>query len=284
MIRTLTTTTILLALISFAAVSTQAQTAPIAPPTAPVATAPAIAPVPTPTAPSWSTTITPSLVSEYVFRGTRLGGWAFQPSISTSYGPWNAEIWASDPLANSDKVTGQSDPEIDLSASYTWTISDSLNVQPGATLYTYPRAPLNEGFYRTTFEPNLGVNWTVLEVTLTPKVYYDVVLRGPTYELNSAYTLPLKEIGTELDWAASAGTYLLDDSINGSKASVKTWGDYWSAGVSAPFAITSQSKLSVGWAYSRGTGSYSKEGVTPKQANQAQTDQGVTTVSWAWTF
>ena len=60
----------------------------------------------------------------------------------------------------SDKVPGQSDPEIDPYGSYTINLGGALDVQPGFTVYTYPRAPLDQGFYHATFEPNLAVNYT----------------------------------------------------------------------------------------------------------------------------
>ena len=88
------------------------------------------------------------------------------------------------------------------SASYTIGLTDSLNIQPGFTSYNYSQSSDSEGFYRHTFEPNLALNYTVTGVTLTPKAYYDVVLRGPTYELNGAYVILLKAVGTELTFLA----------------------------------------------------------------------------------
>ena len=45
-------------------------------------------------------------------------------------------MWSNLPIA--DKVPGQSDPEIDPYGSYTFTLSDSLKLQPGFTWYNYP--------------------------------------------------------------------------------------------------------------------------------------------------
>ena len=39
-----------------------------------------------PSAPAWSFLLTPSVASQYMFRGVRLGGAAFQPSIEADYG------------------------------------------------------------------------------------------------------------------------------------------------------------------------------------------------------
>ena len=97
--------------------------------TAPVTTsAPAAAPAPA-TPDSWSLVVTPSYVSTYMFRGSRLGGESWQPSVEGDYGSnLKIGIWNSEPLANSDKVHGQSDPEIDPYGSYTIAINDSLSI------------------------------------------------------------------------------------------------------------------------------------------------------------
>lgn len=274
-----------IAALSAGAISVQAQTAPVpaaAPATA--AAAPAAAVPAAPAAPSWSTTIEPTYVSQYMFRGVRLGGNSFEPSITSTYGPWTLEIWANDPISNSDKVPGQSDPEIDPQGSYTYTVNDSLTLQPGFTWYNYPRAPESQGFYKMTFEPNFAVNYTVAGITLTPKIYYDVVLKGPTYEFNAAYTVPLKDINSELDFAGTAGTYYQTDVVKSSVPDTKTWGNYWLLGVSMPFTITKASKLIVGFSVTEGSSAYFKQAGSPKVQNTAAVNRGVLSVSYAYTF
>ncbi len=54
---------------------------------------------------------------------------------------------------------------------------------PGVTWYTYPRADPGNGFFRSTIEPNLALSWNFHGVKLTPKVYYDLTLEGPTGQL-----------------------------------------------------------------------------------------------------
>ncbi len=65
---------------------------------------------------------------------------------------------------------------------------------------------------------------------------------------------------------------------------IKNWGDYWSLGVSLPFVVTKESKLTVGWAYTEGRDNFLKQGPSPKAANPAAVGRGVFTVSYAWTF
>src|ERR1041385_3302680 len=106
-------------------------------------TTPAAAPPPTPSS-SWL--IQPSFVSQYMFRGTRLGGPSFQPTIEFDSGNLALGVWSNWPIK--DKVAGQSDPEIDPYGSYKLVVNDTFNVQPGFTFYTYVNANKNNGFYK----------------------------------------------------------------------------------------------------------------------------------------
>jgi uncharacterized protein (TIGR02001 family) len=229
-----------------------------------------------------SVVVTPSFASQYMFRGVRLGGPAFQPTVEVDSGNLVIQIWASTPLK--DKVPGQSDPEIDPNGSYTFKVNDAFNVAPGFTLYTYPNADANHGFFKVTFEPNIALNYTISGVKFTPKLYYDVVLKAPTYEFTVAYAIPLKDVGTELDWTATAGTFTMRDCIKDASPRVKNWGDYYSIGVAAPFQITKESKLTVGFAYTKGINNFFKQGSDPRVENTAAVGRGVVTLSYSYTF
>ena len=244
--------------------------------------APAPAPVPEAAPPSSSWTFTPAVASQYMFRGVRLGGPSFEPTIEFDSGSLAVGVWGNFPM--SDKVVGQSDPEIDPYASYTFTINDSTSIAPGFTWYNYPNATTANGFYKTTFEPNVAFNYTVGGVKFTPKIYYDVILKGPTYELNISFAAPLKDLGTELDFIGTVGTYIWDDAADSVTPSVKNYGDYWLVGVSAPFALTKDSKIVVGLAYTEGSNNYFKQSGSPKALNTAAVGRGVVTISYAITF
>jgi uncharacterized protein (TIGR02001 family) len=238
---------------------------------------------PAPAAPSVSWVLTPAVASQYMFRGVRLGGPAFQPSLECDYGSLAVGIWASTPLE--DKVPGQSDPEIDPYGSYKFTVNDAFSVQPGFTWYNYPNAKRANGFYKSTFEPNIAFNYTVVGLTLTPKFYYDVVLKGPTAELNAAYALPLKELGTEIDFLGTVGTYKWTAAIPDSSPDYKNYGDYWLVGASLPFQIVKDTqKLVVGFAYTKGSNNYYKQGTAGKTVNPGMVGRGVVTISYAITF
>ena len=231
-------------------------------------------------APSW--VVTPAFVSQYMFRGVRLGGPSFQPTVEYDRGPWVGGLWANFPMA--DKVPGQSNPEFDLYGSYTETVSDSLNFASGFTLYYYPEAEKNNGFYRYTFEPSVTVNYTISGLKLSPKFCYYLVLNGPTLELGAAYAIPLKAVGTELDFTGTIGTYKWARAAEDTVPDVKNYGNYWLLGVSAPFQVTPNSKLILGWAYTRGTANYLKQGSAPKVLNPGAVGRGVASVSYSLTF
>jgi hypothetical protein len=232
--------------------------------------------------PSLSFVVTPAVVSQYMFRGVRSGGLSFEPTIEADYGNLAVGVWMNTPIR--DKVPGQSDPEIDPYGSYTFNLSGALSVQPGFTVYSYMRAPLDQGFYHATFEPSLAVNYTLRGVRLTPKLYYTFVLEGPTYELNASSAVPLAELGTELDFTATGGTFSHKNVVNGATPKVKNWGNYWLLGVAAPFTISRSAKLSVGFAYTAGSGNYVRQGSASKVKNAAAIGRGVFTLSYAWTF
>jgi uncharacterized protein (TIGR02001 family) len=233
-------------------------------------------------APSVSFTATGAFVSQYMFRGQRLNGAGFQPAVEMAAGNFAAGVWANFVL--DDQVPDSSDPEIDLYGSYTFALGKDLTLVPGFTLYTYPGAPTAAGFYRTTFEPSLALNYTIEGLKFTPKFYYDTVLEGATYELTAAYALPLKDIGSELGLAATFGTFLLKDAANDASPAVKSWGDYWQVGVSMPFQLTKDSKLTLGFAYTEGRDAFTKQGNLGKAANSLAMGRGVVTVAYALSF
>ena len=113
-------TLLLLSALALGALSGYAQT-----PAAPATPAPA-APV-AEAAPSSSWVFTPSFASQYMFRGARLGGPSFEPSLEYDAGNLAVGVWNNTPLK--DKVVGQSDPEFDFYGSYTIeAIKDTLSL------------------------------------------------------------------------------------------------------------------------------------------------------------
>lgn len=235
------------------------------------------------TAPAYTIKLTPAVVSQYMFRGMRLGEACFQPSLEVASGAVTAGIWASTPF-DDEKVPGVSDPEFDFYASYTGKISDAVTLVPGFTWYLYPDADKSLGFYKSTFEPNVALNYTVGALTLTPKFYYDMVLKGATYEFTAAYGVPLKEINSSLNLSGTVGSYKWDESLENTSPDVKNWGDYWSVNASLPFTVSSNSTLTVGIGYAKGSNNYFKQGSTPRVANTMAIGRAVFSLAYAITF
>lgn len=229
---------------------------------------------------SWK--ITPTIVSEYMFRGVRLGGAAFQPSAEYTSGALTAGIWANVPLEN--VVPGQSDPEFDFYGSYSLALAENVSLVPGATLYTYPDADADKGFYSTTFEPSLALNFTLENIVITPKFYYDTTLQGATWELNGAAAFPLTAIGTELSLYASVGTYKWRESIENSSPEVKNRGDYWVIGANLPFKVSSNGTVTVGYARHQGHNNYYSSGGSPRVRNTAARGADVFSASYSFSF
>jgi uncharacterized protein (TIGR02001 family) len=230
--------------------------------------------------PTW--TLTPAVVSQYMFRGVKVGGPSFQPTLEWGYGSWIAGVWGSVPLDNS--VPAASDPEIDLYGSYTHRINDATDVNIGAMWYYYPNADKTSGLYRSSFEPSVALNYTVQGLRLTPKLYYDVTLEGPTAELLAFYAVPLQNLGTELDFTGSVGTYKWNEAAEDTTPAVKNWGDYWSLGVALPFQVTANGRLVVGFSYMKGSGNYVKQGTLPREPNALAVGRGVASISYSLTF
>lgn len=241
-----------------------------------------VAPAPAPAAPSPSWVLTPTFVSQYMLRGARLGGPSFEPSIEYDAGPLAIGLWSNFPIK--DKVTGQSDPEFDVYGSYSFDLAKDLTLQPGFIYYAYPNAKKKDGFYKNTFEPSLALNYTIEGIKLTPKIYRDVVLRQTLAEFSVAYAVPLKDLGTEIDFLGTYGTFKATKALENSTPDTKNWGNYWLGGVTLPFQLNKDTKLSVGWAYTKGSDNFFKQGATPKFANTGAVGRGVATISCAFSF
>ena len=228
------------------------------------------------------TTLTSMLVSDYLFRGQRLGGLSLQPGFDLNTGESLAGISANFPVK--DKVADQSDPEFDVYASHSCSLRDEWRLIPGFTFYVYPNAPTRAGYYRSIFEPSLALSYTVAGVRITSTCYYDFARKGPTFELASALALPLKTLGTELDLAASVGDYRLRDGFKNAAPEKKLSGNYWSLGASVPFQITSTSNIRIGISYSAGFNSHIKQGAAPRTGNPLAARRAIAQVGYSLSF
>lgn len=224
-------------------------------------------------------TVSPAITSAYVFRGVERAGASFQPWIDYTMGPLSAGVWSSTSLQN--RSIRESNPEIDLYGSYTFTTrSGALGIMPGFYYYTYPAAKRSRGHYSSTFEPSLAAIFSIRGVQFTPKLYYNVMLKGATFEITAAIALPLKSLGTELDLSATAGTYQWNDVTADASPAEKNWGDYGAIGAAVPVQVTTQSKLTLAVTYSDGRNNFYKQDSLPQQVNQRA--HGVTAITLSY--
>jgi hypothetical protein len=236
-----------------------------------------------PAAADVSVTTTASAVSQYMFRGLRLSDAALQPAVELGSANLVLGVWGSVPV-NGDKVPDSSDPEFQFYGWYNHALKNGISLTPGFTVYHFPKAPTEAGFYRARFEPHVGVSYTARGARLTARVYYDFELKGPTYELGAFYALPLKTIGSELDFTATYGGYKWTAAANHAPSDLKAWGKYWQIGVALPFQLSPTSKLTAGLAYTEGVNAFTKAGSLGRMPNPLAASRGVVTLSYARSF
>src|SRR5947208_3057924 len=90
---------------------------------------------------SWA--LTNAVATQYIFRGVRAGGLAYQPSLEYDAGRLGLGVWASVPIK--DKVVGRSGPEFDFYGFYSMEVAKDLSAVPGFTLYSYTNAKKSAG-------------------------------------------------------------------------------------------------------------------------------------------
>lgn len=133
-------------------------------------------------------------------------------------------------------------------------------------------------------EPNLGLNYKVGSLTLSPKVYYDAILEGPTLEMNGGYTVPLSKLRTQLDFSASLGTYFWNNSVQGAHPKLDNYGSYYLIGVCAPYQITEHITATAGLAFTEGFSNYFDSTGTDRTRNTLAKGRFVGSFALAYKF
>jgi hypothetical protein len=227
-------------------------------------------------------TVTPSLVSAYMFRGVRLGGLSFQPAVEYSKGPLSLQMYSNFPI--SDKIPGTCDPEFDLGTSYTWTVvPEVFTIKPGVMFYTFPTADSDEGFYKATCEPNVSFGYSLGDISLSLNLYYDIIMKGATYELGAEYSINLQSVGLDIELSALVGKYDWSDSVADDAIKTRNSGNYFQVGVAIPYEFSKRSSLNVGWYFTKGVNNYYYVGNT-KDSNPDAIGKGFFGVSYSFSF
>ncbi len=229
-----------------------------------------------------ATVVSTTLVSNYLFRGQRLGGLSLQPAAEVTAGDSFAGVTANFPLK--DKVADQSDPEFDFYGTHGFALSPQFRLTSGFTIYLFPIAPTDAGHFRSIVEPNIALSYTVAGVRLTSTCYYDASRKGPIFELTGTVALPFKQLGTELDLAGNVGDYDFRNASNSSGSKRKMWGTYASVTATIPYQITSRSRIAVAFTYAAGLNSYIQNGASRRVANPLAIRRGALQVGYSCAF
>lgn len=176
-----------------------------------------------------SVTVDVTYVSDYVFRGGKLGGASIQPSVEAAYGDFYAGVWHTSELSN----TTANATETDLYAGYGFAVTDIISLDAGVTRYTY-----EGGSGDDTTEVYVGLSADVL---LSPSVYYyyDFDLETYVIEGSVGYSLPVDAISASVDFSGAVGHV-------GAPGDDRT---YFSVGASVPYSLSETATLTVGVDY-----------------------------------
>jgi hypothetical protein len=239
-------------------------------------------------APEVSTTLGSTLVSQYLYRGERLGGVSLQSWAEVDPGNLGVGVWTDFPLIGGNNPTHQSNPEIDPYAYYRIACGDQLSVIPAFQVDTYPQAKVGSasipGYFRTRAEPSLALDYRFLGVSFEPKVAYDFTLRGGTYEFTALYAVPVAAIGSEVDLKATGGWFDYANGLVNASPKARAVGGYWLAGAELPFQLGRRSRITLGWAYSAAFHDSLQVGSGPRARNSLAAGRGVFSLAYAWTF
>lgn len=177
------------------------------------------------------------LVSDYVFRGVSLADTAVQPYAEASIGSFTFGAWASTGLGNTSIAAGD---ELDLYASYSFGLSDTVSLDAGVTYYHYPQGGSlfeTEGGGAGTYEVFASAGF---DMPLAPSVsaYYDLTLEAFTLEGGIGHSIPMSDKAS-FDLGATVGL------VDGDGFSY----EYGSASAALGYALSDNTSAYVGANY-----------------------------------
>jgi uncharacterized protein (TIGR02001 family) len=188
-----------------------------------------------------------AFTSEYVFRGLKVTDQAFEPSLEVDSNNFDLGIWTSQPIIRNEQN------EIDIYGGYKYAVNKDLSVQAVATYYLYPEfnrtSPTNIDGARNSFEPGVGVTYTIAGFSPSAFYYYDVVLKQQTGLGSLGYALPLASLGTELDLTGYVGTSSGTDVTPDLVEHVHQSYNYYGADVSLPYKLAPNTTVTLAGHY-----------------------------------
>jgi hypothetical protein len=227
----------------------------------------------------------PTFVSAQTFRGKYEGGPSFQSTLDYSRGPLALELLANFTLTEEIPDPDPVEHEIDLTACYRWSIiADAFAIKPTIALYTFPRLRNEDGVYKYQIEPNLSFIYSIGHIDFLLTYYYDIVIKGPSYEAGIDCSVPIKDSDLALEGWARVGRYDWSDTEHNSPSKVRNSGDYFEAGVSVLYGFSKSTKINVGWCYEKGTNNFIHHEHLSKVPDPVAVSHGFLNVELAYSF
>ena len=176
-------------------------------------------------------------VTDYVFRGVSLADSAIQPGVEVAAGDFTVGAWFSTGVGDTSIFAGD---EVDLYASYSFALSDTISTDVGVTYYHYPQGGSlfeTEGGGAGTYEVFASLGF---DAPLAPSatVYYDLTLEALTLEGGVSHSFPAGD-KSSVDLGATVGL------VDGDGFSY----EYGSASASLGYAFTDDVSAYVGANY-----------------------------------
>lgn len=174
-------------------------------------------------------TLDVTYVSDYVFRGVKLGDDSIQPSVELSYGNFYAGAWHTNDINASAGAS-----ETDFYAGYNLAINDTFSADLGLTRYTYNGGGLSS---ENSTEVFAGVKANLF---LSPSAYYyhDFDLEISSYIASIGHSFPIANVGLNVDVSATYGWIQRPKSIGGDYS-------YWGVGAAVPYKLNETATLTA---------------------------------------
>ena len=195
--------------------------------------------------PSYAVTTDFTYASAYVSRGQKQSNAAFQASAEVTCTNVYGGIWTNHPLRNEGN-------EVDLTLGYVFPLQNDWTIDSGITASNNPEyvnGSGSSGF--ASYEGYVGLTGgNCLGLTPSLYAYYDFKYDDITVQGSIGYSVPLKQLGTSLDFSVTCGFTPNTGRYNTGVAN----NTYWGAGLTVPFKLAPNATLTGGLQYTDSDG------------------------------